>query len=104
MKKDPIVTPRQQRILTDFGEKLKLARLRRRLSAAMVSQRAGISRPTLSNIESGSHTVSLGNYFLVMCILGLEKDFEKLALDDELGRTLQDLEIATKKRAPKRKV
>lgn len=95
--------PRHRRVLGGLGENLKLARLRRRLSAEMVAQRAGISRATLNKIESGEPSVAMGNYFLVMRVLGLEQDFELLAANDEFGRRLQDLGMETKKRAPKRR-
>ncbi len=86
-----------------LGDKLRLARLRRKLSAERVAERAGISRRTLVSIESGEPSVAMGNYFQVMRVLGLEQDFELLARDDEMGRKLQDLELGTKQRAPKRK-
>jgi transcriptional regulator with XRE-family HTH domain len=82
---------------------LKLARLRRRLSATLVAERVGISRATLCKIESGDPNVAMGSYFQVLRVLGLEADFGKLASDDEMGRKLQDLGLITKKRAPKRK-
>jgi len=91
------------KILSELGENIKLARLRRKLSAEQVSERANISRPTLVAIEKGSPSVSIGSYLLVLKVLGLEKDFLLLAKDDELGRKLQDARISPKKRAPKRK-
>jgi transcriptional regulator with XRE-family HTH domain len=94
--------PRVRRLLAGFGDHLKLARLRRRYSAETVAQRAGITRPTLSKIEQGDPSVSLGAYVRVMQALRLEGDIEKLAADDELGRKLQDAEITPKLRAPKR--
>jgi len=101
--KTPLLLPRTQRILEAFGENIKMARLRRRYSGKLISERAGISRTTLVAIEKGSEGVSIGFYLLVLQALGLEKDFLKVAADDELGRKLQDLELVTKKRAPKRK-
>ena len=94
--------PRLVKILETFGEDIKLARLRRKLSAEQLSERAGISRSTLWQIEKGSPNVSMGYYMQVLFVLGLEKNISKLAADDELGRKLQDAEILTKKRAPKK--
>ena len=62
-------------MLTDVGENLRLARLRRRLSAQQVADRSGISRSTLQNVEKGSPSVSMGNLLQVLVVLGLEKDF-----------------------------
>lgn len=103
MKKTPILLPRHRKVLAGLGENLKLARLRRRLSAEQVAERAGISRATLYHIERGSPNVAMGSYFLVMRVLGLEGDFARLGADDALGRRLQDASLVTKQRAPKRK-
>ena len=102
-KKKIVILPKTKRILSDMGENMKLARLRRKLSSTQVAERANISRPTLTAVEKGSPTVSMGSYLLVLQVLGLEKDFLLLAKDDELGRKLQDAKISTRERAPKRK-
>jgi transcriptional regulator with XRE-family HTH domain len=94
--------PPIQRILQEFGENIKLARLRRKLSAEQVSERANISRPTLSAIEKGSPGVAVGSYAQVLFVLGLEKDLLKVAEDDVLGRKLQDAGMIVKERAPKK--
>lgn len=82
-----------------MGEKIKLARLRRNLSAGQVAERAGISRTTVHSIENGKETVSIGAYMSVMAVLNLEKDFLQLANDDLLGRKLQDINMITRKRS-----
>jgi transcriptional regulator with XRE-family HTH domain len=102
-KKKIVLLPKTNRVISEVGENFKLARLRRKLSSEQVAQRANISRPTLSAIEKGSPTVSIGSYLLVLQVLGLESDFLLLAKDDELGRKLQDIGLKIKKRAPKRK-
>jgi transcriptional regulator with XRE-family HTH domain len=102
-KRADSVLPSLGRILTGVGDKLKAARLRRRYSADMVAQRAGIARDTLSRIERGDPGVSFGNYARVMQALRLEQDLNLLAADDELGRKLQDAEIGVRARAPRRK-
>ncbi len=96
------ILPRVNRILTEMGENIKLARLRRKLSSQQVAERAGLSRPTLISIEKGSPSVSFGSYAQVLMVLGLEKDLLKVASDDTLGRKLQDASLKTAERAPKR--
>jgi transcriptional regulator with XRE-family HTH domain len=57
----------------------------------MVAERAGISRVTLSKIEHGDPSVTVGAYASVLFVLGLEQQLQGLAADDPLGRKLQDL-------------
>src|ERR1700691_6571045 len=97
------ILPGLSRILNGFGERLKAARLRRRYSADMVAQRAGIARATLHRIELRDPGVSFGNYARVMQVLRLEEDLKRLAVDDELGRKLQDAELGSRARGPRRK-
>jgi transcriptional regulator with XRE-family HTH domain len=97
------VLPKTGRVLQTMGEQIKLARLRRKLSAELVAERAGISRPTLASIENGQETVSIGHYINVLTALGLEKDFLLIAADDNLGRKLQDIGLTQRIRAPKKK-
>lgn len=98
----PILLPKHRRILAEFGENLKLARLRRKYSAEQVAERANISRPTLTSIEQGSESVSIGHYLRVMAVFGLEQDLLQVAKDDILGRKLQDAGLVVKDRAPKK--
>jgi transcriptional regulator with XRE-family HTH domain len=98
-----ILLPKTRIILTEVGESIKLARLRRKLSAAQVSERANIGRTTLYHIEKGDPGVTIGAYLQVLNVLKLGEDFLLLAKDDELGRKLQDAKLVVKDRAPKRK-
>ena len=101
-KKTIIVMPQTEKILEQMGEQIKLARLRRKLSAELVAQRASIGRATLWSIEKGSPSVAIGMYAAVLHALnGMDKDLALIAKDDEFGRKLQDLELITRKRAPK---
>jgi DNA-binding XRE family transcriptional regulator len=99
--KMPLIFPKTARILSEMGENIKLARLRRTLTAEQIAERAGITRTTLWNIEKGSPSVNFGAYTQVLFVLGLEKDLLKVASDDELGKKLQDADLIVKKRGPK---
>tara|TARA_B100000508_G_C11331692_1_gene214630 strand:+ start:84 stop:395 length:312 start_codon:yes stop_codon:yes gene_type:complete len=92
-KKKQIVFPKHKEILNQMGENIKLARKRRKLTTTQVSERANIVRSTLYLIETGNPSVTIGAYFNVLRVLGLQDDFLKLAADDEFGRKLQDLEL-----------
>lgn len=99
--KPPVVFPQEQRILSGLGERLRLARKRRKLSISVVAQRAGISRMTLYKVEAGDAGVTLGSYVRVLAVLGLESDLSTLAADDKVGRKLQDLVLEQVSRRPR---
>lgn len=100
--KSTLLLPTASKILTQLGEDIKLARLRRKLSTEQVAERAGISRSTLWLIEKGTPSVAMGAYLQVLFVMGLEKNLLLMASDDVLGRKLQDAEILVKKRATKK--
>ncbi len=99
MQRKMMVMPKTGEILKTLGEQIKMARLRRRISASLAAERAGVSRATVWAIEKGSPNVAIGYYAMVLHALnGLDKDLLLVAKDDVLGRKLQDLDIMTPKR------
>jgi transcriptional regulator with XRE-family HTH domain len=95
--KKQILFPKYQKVMEQVGENIKLARKRRNLTTIQVSERAGIDRSTLYQIEKGNGSVSMGAYFNTLRVLGLQDDFLKLAADDSYGRKLQDLSLMKNK-------
>ena len=94
------IVPATENILKTMGEQIKLARLRRDLSAELVAERAGISRASLWKVESGNPAVAIGIYAAVLHALGnMDRDLALVAKDDEMGRQMQDLNLMTRKRA-----
>lgn len=97
-RKNIVLMPDTQHKLTQMGEQIKLARLRRKLTVELVAERAGISRTTLWNVEKGSSSVAIGAYAAVLHALnGMDEDLLLIAKDDELGRQLQDLNLTRRK-------
>lgn len=74
-----------------FGERLRAARLRRRITTILFAKRMGISRDTLNRLEKGDANIALGTYMRALHVLGLSKDLDILARDDELIRKLQEV-------------
>lgn len=97
----PNLYPMLERLLLGFGERIRLARLRRDLSMVVVADNAGISRETLNKIERGDPGVALGSYARVLEVLGLAGDIDLWAQGDDLGRQLQDERLP--RRASRRK-
>lgn len=85
--------------MSEMGEQIRLARLRRNLSIAQVAERATCSPLTVGRIEKGSPTVSIGIYARVLYALQLDDDLLLIAKEDKLGRTLQDLNLKHRTRA-----
>ena len=92
-RRKQILFPKYQKVLEKLGENIRLAGKRRKLTTIQVAERADINRSTLTEIEKGNPSVSMGAYFNTLRVLGLQDDFLKLAADDEYGRKLQDIEL-----------
>ena len=88
--------PSTQNLLEQLGERLGLARRRRKLTAAQVAERAGMAPLTLRNVEAGKPGVVIGSYLSVMQALGLEGDLALVGKEDPLGRQLQDMGLSAR--------
>lgn len=86
-----------------MGKNIKKARLRRNICADLLAEQAGISADTLSAIERGVSTVSIGAYVAVPAVLGMEKDFEIVATDEDVKKRFREQNLQRRKRATMRK-
>lgn len=93
-----ILYPQVQKKLEDLGHRIKLARLRRKLTIEMVAERAKISRFSVREVEKGSLSVAIGIYVNVLMAIGMVKELDNFLADDPLGRMLQDDELLKYKR------
>jgi len=66
-------------MLRALGARLRAARLRRGLRQQDVAEKLGFSRDTVNAIEHGSMTTSIGAYFSVLWVYGLQREVELLA-------------------------
>jgi transcriptional regulator with XRE-family HTH domain len=80
-----------------LGQRLKVARLRRRIPSTLFAERMGVSRDTLNRLEKGNPTIAFGTYMRALRVLGLDQDIDAVARDDALGRALQDQKLLSKK-------
>lgn len=83
-------SPSVGKVLRQLGENIKLARLRRNFSQELVAGRSSISRSTILLIEKGDPNVKFGAYVNVLVALGMLDDLKQIAMDDKLGKKLQD--------------
>ena len=99
-KRTSPLLPATDRRLRDLGERIRLARLRRKLAAASVAERAGMAPMTLRGIERGGSGVTIGAYAAVLQVLGLEGDIDLVGARDDLGRALQDSRLRAVAKLP----
>lgn len=95
--------PNTQQVLEKMGTNIKKARLRRNLNAEFIAEQANISTDTLSSIEKGASTVSIGAYAAVLAVLELDKDLQLVALDVEGKNKFWEQNLYQRERASKRK-
>jgi DNA-binding XRE family transcriptional regulator len=95
------------RICYKLGSDIRDARRRRRIPAAILADRASISRTTLHRIEKGDPAASLGNYAAVLFSLGIIDRLGDLADSryDSTGLQLEEEHLPQRIRlsAPRRK-
>jgi transcriptional regulator with XRE-family HTH domain len=98
-----ILPPKVRRSLQKFGGDLALARRKRRLTTAMMSERLGVAKSTYARVEKGDPTVSLGVFAMALFVLGFGDAFGDLvdASRDEQGLLLDQQRIP-KRVHPKR--
>jgi len=98
----PTLAPRLNARLNKVGEQIRLARLRRNLTAIELAKQSGMSRATLYKIEKGNPNVSFGSYCAVLHTLGLDEDIELLASNDSLGKSIDERNTLRKRASVKR--
>jgi len=106
MKKSPshVALPLTVRkALRKLGGDLAIARKRRRLTMAIVAERAFIGRNTLTRVERGDPGVSLGIYTTVLFVLGLADRIGDLAdpLLDAVGQSLAEESLPKRTHQPR---
>src|SRR3546814_7790825 len=86
-----------RKALTQLGQDIATARKRRRLTMAVIAERAFISRNTLTRVERGDPAVALGVYATVLFVLGFSERIGTLAdpLTDQVGISLDRSEEHT---------
>lgn len=80
------------RALRKLGGDIRDARRRRRITAAILAERASTSRVTLGRVERGDPGVSIGIYAMVLFALGLEERLADVAdpRHDAVGLQLEE--------------
>ena len=101
-RKKVVLLSSTEQALEKVGTNIKRARLRRNIRAEILAERAGISADTLSAIEKGVSTVSIGAYAAVLAVLKLDNDLESIALDEEGKQRFKEHNLKKRERATKK--
>lgn len=88
--------------LRKLGKDISSARRRRRINMILMSERAGFTRVTLSKIEKGDPSVSMGAYASALFVLGMSDHLMELAdaSHDLTGRYLEEEILPKRIRTP----
>lgn len=81
-------------LVARLGERIRIARIRRKLRQTDLAKRTNLSRSTIQSIERGEITCSIGSVFHVLWILGISNEINLIGdpgLDQEgLALSLSD--------------
>lgn len=103
MKKKLVLALPVKRAMKKLGQDIKEARIRRRITMALMSQRANITAVTLAKIEQGDPSVAFGTYATVIFILGMiDKIYNLMDLaTDHIGKALMEEQLPKRVRFAK---
>jgi len=93
------------RALRKLGNDIRDARRRRRIPTEIAAARASISRTTLVKIEKGDPGVAIGNYAVILFVLGMADRLSDLAdpKNDAVGLQLEEERLPQRIRRTKTK-
>jgi transcriptional regulator with XRE-family HTH domain len=94
-----------QKALRKLGKDISDARRRRRITMELMAERAGFSRITLSKIEKGDASVSMGAYASALFVIGIVNHLAQVAdaTHDIVGRELEEENLPKRIRTPQRR-
>jgi hypothetical protein len=92
------------RALRKVGSDIKDARRRRRIPSEIAAARASMSRTTLVKIEKGDPGVAIGNYAVILFVLGMTERLSDLAdpRNDAVGLQLEEEHLPQRIRRPRK--
>jgi len=92
------------RLLT-YGERIRIARTRRRWRQAELAERMGVDRRTVSRLEQGSSGVGIGVFLAALWILGLWDTARSVAdpAADAVGIFMEQQRVPARVRQSKKK-
>lgn len=103
VQRERVVPLAVKRALRQLGRNISVARRKRRLTGAMMCERAGISKQTYQRVEKGDLKVAMGTYAICLFILGSSDALgEILDLGRDQTALLLDQERIPKKVRPRR--
>jgi hypothetical protein len=99
-----LLPPRIARSLVKLGKDIEIARKKRRLTIAVLCERAGISAPLYARLVAGVPGTSVGAYAMVLFALGMGTPFENLmdAAKDDTGMLLEEERLPKRVRHPRK--
>lgn len=91
--------------LSKIGQDINDARRRRRITIALMAERANLSRATIGKIEKGDPSTSIGGYASVLFVLGMIDRLGDLvdSVHDLVGRRLEDEKLPQRVRTSNRR-